>query len=110
MGKRHCGRAPPVDPFTGEDPEVCVEDWVPSLRRVADWNEWSEEELLFQLAGHLWGRALQEWNLLDEHDKVRWETTVQALGNRDDPGSRVLAAQDFRHMSQGGTESVADFV
>ena len=107
---RRRGRAPPADPFTGEDPEVRLEDWIPSLRRVADWNEWSEEELLLQLAGHLRGRALQEWNLLDEHDKARWETTVQVLGNRLDPGSRVLAAQDFRHMSQGTTESVADFV
>ena len=110
VGKRRRGRAPPVDPFTGEDPEVRLEDWIPSLRRVADWNEWTEEELLLQLAGHLRGRALQEWNLLEEHDKARLEDVVQALSSRLDPGSRVLAAQDFRHMSQGTTESVSDFV
>ena len=92
VGKRRHGRAPPVDPFTGEDPEVRLEDWIPSLRRVADWNEWTEEELLLQLAGHLRGRALQEWNLLEEHDKARLEDVVQALSNRLDSESRVLAA------------------
>ena len=37
----------------------------PLLQRAADWNEWSESEIHIQLAGHLRGRALQEWNLLD---------------------------------------------
>ena len=69
MGKQRRGHAPPVDPFTGENPEVHLEDWMPSLRRITDWNEWSAEELLPHLAGHL--LALQEWNLLDEHDKAR---------------------------------------
>jgi len=28
---------------------------------LSTWNEWTEEELLLQLAGHLRGRTLQEW-------------------------------------------------
>ena len=35
-----------------EDPELIFEDWLPEL----------------QLAGHLHGCVLQEWNLLDEEE------------------------------------------
>jgi cell division protein FtsB len=58
------GKAPPINEFSGEDPECLLEDWLPSLEWASLWNAWSEEEKLMQLAGHLKGRALQEWNLL----------------------------------------------
>lgn len=58
-GKRR-GKAPPIDPFTGENPEIRLDDWLPSLQRASRWNQWTEEEQLIQLAGHLRGRALQE--------------------------------------------------
>jgi len=32
------------------------------------WNRWREEEKLLQLAGHLRGKALQEWNLISFQD------------------------------------------
>ena len=51
------GRAPPIDKFSGECPEVHLDDWLPSLQRAASWNKWTEEEQLIQLAGHLKGRA-----------------------------------------------------
>jgi len=51
------GKAPPVNPFTGEDAETILNDWLPSLQRATLWNGWVEEEKLMQLAGHLWGRA-----------------------------------------------------
>ena len=54
------GKAPPVDPFTGEDPEVRIDEWLQSLERACVWNDWTEEELLTQLAGHLRSQALQE--------------------------------------------------
>jgi len=63
-----------------------------------------------QLAGHLRGRALQEWNLLGEGDKETYAEAMQALRSRLDPGGRALAAQDFRHTVQGETEGVADFI
>ena len=102
------GKAPPVDPFTGEEPETRLDDWLPSLKHAATWNEWTEGELL-QLAGHLRGRALQEWGLLDEASKET-QTAVESLRLRVDPGSRTLAAQDFRHITQGEKELVADFI
>ena len=104
------GRAPPVDPFTGENPEVRLEDWLPSLQRAAKWNEWSGEEEMIQLAGHLRGRALQEWNLLGEEDLQDLDTALSALRERLSPGSKVLAGQDFRHTVQGESESVADYI
>lgn len=63
------GKAPPVDMFDGESPDVLFEDWVPALQRAAEWNKWTEKETLIQLVGHLRGRALQEWGLLASHDK-----------------------------------------
>ena len=58
------GKTPPVNEFSGDEPECLLEDWLPSLERASLWNGWSEEEKMIQLAGHLKGRALQEWNLL----------------------------------------------
>ena len=54
------GKAPPVDSFTAEDPSLRWEDWLRTLERAAMWNDWSAEESLMQLAGHLRGRALVE--------------------------------------------------
>ena len=70
------GKAPPVDPFTGEQPDVLWEDWLSTFERASTWNGWSESEKLLQLAGHLtregsprmdssWCRCYQEfWNSL----------------------------------------------
>ena len=104
------GKAPPVDAYTGENPEIRFEDWLPTLSRAATWNSWSSGECLMQLAGHLRGKALQEWNLLSSEDMSTYETATRALRKRLDPQNRVLAAQDFRHALQGESESVADYI
>ena len=57
------GKAPPVSEITGEDPDCNLDDWLPSLGRVATWNTWTEEEQITQFTGHLKGRAS---TLLDE--------------------------------------------
>ena len=85
-------KAPPVDPFTGDNPEMRLEDWLPSLQQASSWNQWTEEELLLQLAGHLRGCALQEWGLLDESSKKTYSAAVECLCVRLDPGSHTLAA------------------
>ena len=87
-----------------------LEDWLPSLRRASKWNDWTEEELLLQLAGHLHGRALQECGLLEESSKATYSSAVESLCARLDPGSRMLAAQDFHHAHQGDDESTANFI
>ena len=96
--------------FAGNDPEVHLNDWLPSLSRAATWYNWSSEELLIQLAGHLKGRALQEWNLLGEDQTSGYDTAIQALRDKLDPGSKVLAGQDFRHTAQLEGETVANFI
>ena len=63
-----------------------------------------------QLAGHLKGRALAEWNLLSGDEVESLETAVKCLKERLDPCSRVLAGQDFRRTVQGDAETVADFI
>ena len=103
------GRAPPVDPFDGES-DILFEDWMPGLLRAAEWNDWSEHETLIQLAGHLRGRALQEWGLLTAREKKSLEEVTAVMRSHLDPSSRALAAQDFRHASQQERESVADFI
>jgi len=35
------GRAPPVDLFTGEDPLVQLDDWLPGLNLASRWNSWT---------------------------------------------------------------------
>ena len=104
------GKAPSVDTFDGETAEVNFQDWLPALQRTATWNAWSSEETLMQLAGHLRGRALQEWNLMDAGDKKNFKEAVDTLQKRLDPGSRALAAQDFRHSAQRNDEPIADYI
>ena len=55
---------------TGENPDITLDDWLLSLMRAATQNAWSGNELLLQLAGHRHGRALQEWNLMEEAEKA----------------------------------------
>ena len=82
----------------------------PALQRAASWNCWSDEEQLIQLAGHFRGRAWQEWNLLDEGDKRTFDVAVKSMQEVLGPGSKILAAQDFRHTTQEESESVSSFV
>ena len=104
------GKAPPVSAFSGEDLECQLDDWLPSLERASTWNAWTAEERAMQLAGHLKGRALQEYNLLRPEEKESFESAVEALRSRLEPGSKAVAAQDFRHATQRDTESVSDFI
>ena len=84
-----------------------LDDWLPSLERASLWNGWSDGDKLLQLAGHLRGRAFLEWNLLASDEKGTFSGAVEA---RLDPGSKTMAAQDFRHSAQLENESVADFI
>ena len=44
------GKAPPVDPFNGESPELHIDDWLPNLERASVWNGWTDEEVLLLFA------------------------------------------------------------
>ena len=63
-----------------------------------------------QLAGYVQVQALQEWDLLEDHDKTSWEEALKMLYSRLNPGHKVLSAQNFRHTTQRKTESVTDFI
>ena len=96
-----------MDSFTGENPEIRLDDWLPALDRASLWNQW---KYLIQFAGHLRGRALQEWNLMDARDTLDTTDVIEALQWRLEPKTRTLAAQDFRHTSQNDGESVSNFI
>ena len=104
------GKAPPFDTFSGEDPEIRLDDWVPSLQRASAWNGWTEEEELIQLAGSLRGRALREWTLLADSDRSSVKSGIETLRNRLESGVKAMAAQDFRHCAQREKEGVSDFI
>ena len=74
--KGWCGKAPPVDSFSGEDPEITIEEWLPSLQRVMEWNKWSEQEILIQLVGHL---RREIGNVLFKFFKIDWSMGIQPL-------------------------------
>ena len=59
------GKAPPIDQFTGENPEIRFEDWLPSLTRASKLSGIDGLPRKIQLAGYLRGRALQEWELME---------------------------------------------
>jgi len=80
------------------------------LQQASEWNEWTSEETLIQLAGHLKGQALREWNLLEDNDKVSWQEAANILQSRLEHGNHTIAAQEFWHLRQGTTESVSEFM
>ena len=106
----HHGKAPPVDSITGKHLEIHFDECLPSLGRAHDWNDWTKEELLLQLAGHRRARVLQEWGILETDTKKSYTQSVDALHRRLNPGSRTLAAQDFRHTLQAEEERAANFI
>ena len=101
------GKAPPIEPFTGEEVDMLFEEWLPSFERAVAWNGWGEAEKLIQLAGHLRGKALQEWSLLGA---AVYKNATTILKDRLDPSRKALAVQDFRHLAQKQKEFVADFI
>lgn len=107
---KRIGKAPPIEWFSGDSYEVLFDDWLPSLERTAEWNGWSESDKLHQLAGHLKGKALQEWMLVDQKEKSSYVAATTSLRTRLDTGGKILAVQDFCHFSQGDKEVVAELV
>jgi len=105
-----CKKAPPTDLFTAEDTTIIFDDWLLTLKQAATWNEWTPDETLMQLAGHLNGRALQDLKLLLSEDRSSYENPVRALRERLDPGNQNLAALDFHHASQQSSKSVSNFI
>ena len=103
-------RALPIDPFTDKNQEIRLDDWLHSFKRAAHFNGWSKEEQLLQFAGHLCGRGLQEWNLLDSEQVLEFDVTVKALQECLNPRSKVLVGKDFWHTTQKDSESVANFI
>ena len=101
---------PPVDPFPGDSVETDLDDWLPTMERAASWNVWSDEEMLMQLAGHLRGGALQEWNKIPREEKSHTQMPLARCAPESTQENRVLAGQDFRHAILDSTESVADYV
>ena len=106
----HRGKAPPIDLYSAISTETEFDDWLPTLELAATWNGWSDEKKLLQLAGHLRGIALQEWNLIATEEKTTFTDATSALRARLNPGSKALVAQDFRHALQRESESVSDYV
>ena len=104
------GKAPPVEPYTGENPDILWEEWLPMFERAASWNGWTEQDKLLQLAGYLRGKALQEWSLLSDSDQSTFTIATAEMQNRLDPGSKMIAVQEFRQMTQKSKEMVTDFI
>ena len=63
-----------------------------------------------QLPGYLRDRALREWCLLNPSEQQSYQSAIEALRIRLDPGSKTVAAQEFRHSLQRDGESVSDFI
>ena len=91
-----------MDLFSGDDPSLQIEDWLPGLQWVADWYAWTDAEYLLQLAGHLCSQALQEWNLMDSADKATLDSAVKSLKAQLDPGNKLVASPRFSSLISAG--------
>ena len=99
-----------MEMFTGEGSENSLDDWLPTLVRAVKWNS---DEFLIQLAGHLKGQAHQEWSLMTESDKTKYERSAcvcvhYMLGWS--PEVRQWQHKIFWHASQEENEKASDFI
>ena len=94
------GKAPPVSEGTCEDQKCQLDDWLPTLERTCMCNSRMEEKLI-QLAYHLRGWALQEYNPIRPEDPNTFTLIIDILRLRLDVGSKAVVAQDFRHSPVG---------
>ena len=62
-----------------------------------------------QLAGHLSGKARQEFSLLTPDEKSTFAKAKISMRGRLEVESKALVAQDFRHSTQGIQESESDY-
>ena len=85
----HRGKAPPVDPYSAESEDERWDDWLPSFERAAQWNGWTDSDAL---AGHMRGKARQEFLLLPERDKTSYNCAVMVMRCPLETGSKTLAA------------------
>ena len=83
----HQGNASLFDSFTAEIPEIRFEDWLPIFEKASIWNGLDNEEALLQLACHLRGWALVEWNLILVKQRQTLSDAQQALRNMLEGGS-----------------------
>jgi len=86
--------------ISGEGSDELWDEWLPTFKRAAEWNTWSDAVCLLQFAGHLQGKSRQEFLLLDPSDKSTYACAVTALSSKYF-GSCSLAPQDFLHAYQG---------
>jgi len=66
LHRGQCGKALPIEYFTGENPKVTADEW----QQASEWNERISGDTLIQLAGHLKGRACTPRNLIENGDKA----------------------------------------
>ena len=84
--RRH-SKALPIESYTKEESSIHRDDWLPTLDRAATWNNWSKQEKLIRLAGHLHERAQRERDIIAEVSKTSFSTAVKALQAKLDSGS-----------------------
>lgn len=63
-----------------------------------------------QLTGHLRGKALQEWNLLNPEDNGSFDWAMEKMSSMLGQGSHVMIAQNFFHTCQEEAESVSNYI
>ena len=103
------GKVPPINPFSAEGSDEHWDDLLPTFERAAEWNNCSDSECLLQLAGHLRSKARQEFSV-NTRGKVNIYYSKTAMRSRPKVGSKTLAAQEFRHATQGPQEVVSDYI
>ena len=54
-----------------------------------------------QRTGHLHGRTLQEWSIVDHTSKAAYSSAVESLRACLYPGIHMLAVRHFRHNCRG---------
>ena len=80
-----------MDLFTDQN-DVLWEDWLLNFELAAAWNNWTEEEKLWQLAGHLRGKVSQEWTLLSDTDKLAFASDTDKLAFASDTDKLAFAS------------------
>jgi len=65
-----------VNSFSAKSPNEQWDNWLSTFERAAEWNNWTDSECLLQLAGHLRGKAQQEFSLPSSNEKATFSSAI----------------------------------
>ena len=98
-----------LETFSGSEDED-LDDWLARVRRVADYYEWSEDELWENVSFSLSGAAYKVYRYAQDSAEHSFDGLAQVLREHCQPDRALTAVHKFLGIAQKRTESANEFI